>query len=65
MSAVTSGVADVEVLGFVGRSVLLPVGERFGLDTAARVDARDVLNSPLFQQLTPADRQLVVELAAR
>jgi hypothetical protein len=56
--------ADMALIGFTGRSVIVAAGEDHGLELARLVDAAELLRSPLFERLAERDRQLVCEVAA-
>ena len=56
--------ANVELIGFTGRHVVLAAGEDHGLEVGRLVDARELLQSELFERLNPRDRQLVIQLIA-
>ena len=56
--------ANVELIGFTGRHVVLSAGEDHGVEVGRLVDARQLLHSELFERLNPRDRQLVIQLTA-
>jgi hypothetical protein len=56
--------AEIELIGYTSKGVILNLGDDRGMTVGRIIDARELLRSSLFERLGDRDRRLVVRLVA-